>query len=321
MSAQRVVIVGAGLAGLSGARLLTDSGARVTIVDKGRSVGGRLATRRLDTGGVADHGAQFFTVRGPEMAAFAEDLDRAGLLVDWCHGFDDTPDGHPRYAVKGGMNAAAKWLASSLDDVRLGWPAESVTPTSVRSAHGTDLAADAVIVTSPVPQTIALLDAGGVQRSAAVADALAAIRYEPTLALLAPIGSNRPPLQAPGAIRPSGGSLVMVCDNQAKGASPVRTLTVHASGSWSEAHWNDADDSLVELLANEAAALLGWRPDSGLLKRWRYSTPVVVHPESTLCIAGGSIARGSIMLAGDAFGGPTMEGALRSGLAAARTLI
>ena len=316
MSAQRVVIVGAGLAGLTAARALGDSGVPVTIVDKGRSVGGRLATRRLETGGIADHGAQFFTVRGPEMAAFAADLDRSGLLVEWCRGFGDTPDGHPRYAVKGGMNAAAKWLASNLADVRLGWQAEAVTPTGVRSVDGTELAADAVIVTSPVPQSIALLDAGGVQRSTATDAALNAVRYEPTLALLASIGAERPPLPPPGAIRPTGGSLMMVCDNQAKGASAIRTLTVHATGSYSNAHWDSSDEALVELLTDEAARLLGWRPDGGVLKRWRYSTPVVVHPEPTL-----SLAVGSIVLAGDAFGGPTMEGALRSGLAASRLLI
>ena len=108
----------------------------------------------------------------------------------------------------------------------------------------------------------------------------------------------------------------MVCDNQAKGASATRTLTVHATGTYSNDHWDSSDVALVELLTDEAAGLLGWRPDGGVLKRWRYSTPVVVHPEPTLSVAGGSV-----VLAGDAFGGPTMEGALRSGLAAAALLV
>ncbi len=55
------VIIGAGVSGLIAARTLQASGVRVKVLDKGRGVGGRLATRRSGVG-VFDHGAQFFTV-------------------------------------------------------------------------------------------------------------------------------------------------------------------------------------------------------------------------------------------------------------------
>lgn len=58
----RIVIVGAGLSGLVAARSLAASGHDVSVLDKGRGVGGRLATRRIGDA-VLDHGAQFFTVR------------------------------------------------------------------------------------------------------------------------------------------------------------------------------------------------------------------------------------------------------------------
>ncbi|MCZ2097620.1 MAG: FAD-dependent oxidoreductase [Anaerolineae bacterium] len=113
-----VLVVGAGLAGLMAARTLVEQGARVIVVDKGRSVGGRLATRRID-GGVADHGAQFFTVRDPAFGAFVERWITEGLVFEWSRGWSDgslsvTRDGHPRYAVRGGMNALAKHLAKGL---------------------------------------------------------------------------------------------------------------------------------------------------------------------------------------------------------------
>ena len=57
-----IVIVGAGLTGIMAARTLTDKGYEVLVIDKGKSVGGRMATRRID-GGKLIMGHSFFTVR------------------------------------------------------------------------------------------------------------------------------------------------------------------------------------------------------------------------------------------------------------------
>ena len=51
-----VGIVGAGMAGLACARTLADAGVKVTVFDKSRGLGGRMATRR-GPGGMFDHGA------------------------------------------------------------------------------------------------------------------------------------------------------------------------------------------------------------------------------------------------------------------------
>ena len=64
----RIAIVGAGLAGLSCAQALRAGGADVQLFDKGRGVGGRMATRRVDTPlgpATFDHGAQFLTAHDP----------------------------------------------------------------------------------------------------------------------------------------------------------------------------------------------------------------------------------------------------------------
>ncbi|HRA66197.1 MAG TPA: NAD(P)-binding protein, partial [Caldilinea sp.] len=45
-----VVIVGAGLCGLMAGAVLAERGLRLVLLDKGRSVGGRLATRRIGAG-------------------------------------------------------------------------------------------------------------------------------------------------------------------------------------------------------------------------------------------------------------------------------
>ena len=52
-------MVGAGMAGLTAAHRLSGV-TEVVILDKGRGVGGRLATRRIGDATI-DHGAQFIT--------------------------------------------------------------------------------------------------------------------------------------------------------------------------------------------------------------------------------------------------------------------
>ena len=165
-----VLIVGAGLSGLLAAHELQARGLTARLLDKGRSVGGRLATRRVGPGR-ADHGAQFFTVRAPEFRTWVEHWQAEGLVFVWSTGWSngslvDAPsDGHPRYAVRGGMNALAKHLAQGLD-VRVDTQVTSVTPTA-NGWQATDQAGQlfsgrALLLTPPVPQSLALLDAAGV---------------------------------------------------------------------------------------------------------------------------------------------------------------
>ena len=74
------LIIGAGMAGLTAANLLQNAGWAVTVVDKSRGVGGRMATRRLGASRF-DHGAQFFTVRD---AGFQATTDK-WMANGWVH--------------------------------------------------------------------------------------------------------------------------------------------------------------------------------------------------------------------------------------------
>jgi predicted NAD/FAD-dependent oxidoreductase len=298
----RAVVVGAGLSGLACARSLTASGHEVTVLDKGRSPGGRLATRRLE-GAVLDHGAQFFTVRDEAFADEVASLVALGLVTTWCNGFA-AADGHPRYVVRGGMNALAKHLATGLD-VRCGHLAFGVHPGSSGGWS--------VVLTCPIPQTMSLCVTAGVD----VPRELWGIEYDRTLALLAVLGG-------PSAVAPPGGRqhpdevFSFVGDNRAKGVSSVPALTLHANPDWSLAHWDDEPAVLESALRAAAAPYVGDSPVlAAQVKRWRFATPRTTWPDP--CWRADSTA--PLVFAGDAFAGPRVEGAYSSGLAAAAAVL
>ena len=305
-------MVGAGLAGVAAARALAAAGHEVTVFERDAVPGGRLATVRLGPA-VVDSGAQFFTVRDDRFAAAVAGWQRAGWVAEWCRGFADPPDGHPRYRAAGGMGALGGHLAEGLD-VRLGMLAFAVLAEprrwTVRTDDGRDHGADAVILTCPVPQALSLAVAAGVDVPGGLRD----VGYERTIALLVALdGPTAVP--APGGVQHADAPFSFVADNAAKGVSPVPALTLHADTAWSAAHW--ADD-VEAIRATLLAAARPWFADSGvtasIVKRWRYATPIGAWPDRCVVLADG------LVLAGDAYGGPRVEGAYLSGLAAAATV-
>ena len=89
-----ILIIGAGLAGLSAASKLSKLDVEVTIVDKGRGVGGRLAGRRIGDASF-DHGAQFMTTRDPRFVAQVQQWLSAVVAEEWYSSFPGQPNMEP----------------------------------------------------------------------------------------------------------------------------------------------------------------------------------------------------------------------------------
>lgn len=115
--APRVVVIGAGMAGLSAARRLTDAGLRVTVYESRDRLGGRILTDRtlgvaLDLGAAWIHGHE-----GNPISRLAQRAGAPTVATDWSR-FAVYADGRrlAAEAVDAAEARAERWRASLADD-------------------------------------------------------------------------------------------------------------------------------------------------------------------------------------------------------------
>jgi predicted NAD/FAD-dependent oxidoreductase len=320
-------VVGAGISGLLAASKLQVAGWRVVVFERAPRVGGRMATRRLGSG-TFDLGAQFFTVRSERFGGLVDGWLEAGIAREWTRGFADAEgrhneDGYPRYRGSEGMNSIPEYLARSLD-VRTGETVVEVNAPNqvweVRTESGTQETVTALLLTAPVPQSVALARAGDFVVPVEARRRLEMISYDPCLALTVLVNGHTG-VPEPGGLQIKGEPLDWIGDNRRKGISEVPAITVHAGPGWSREHF-EADEaqitaSLLRFAGNQLGFNLASRVVETSLTRWRYSWVSQPHPEPCLLAS----ETPPLLFAGDAFGEAKVEGAALSGLAAADQLL
>jgi len=306
------VIIGAGISGLVLAQKLVAAGASVVVLEKSRGVGGRMATKRMGES-VYDQGAQYFTVRDPALATLVEGWRERGLVKNW----PDSP--HRRLVGAPSMTAVPKALAEGLEILR-----EHKVTAARRHENGCweldvenhgIVRAERMLFTCPVPQALAVLKAGEVVLPKKTAEALEALQYHPCLSLLVT-------LAGPSAVPAEGvalaeGPVRWIADNVKKGIAQnvPAAVTIHASAEFAEANYGLPEADVAARLLPAVEGMLGAAVVSMTLHRWKFSEPKTTHVER--CVWLPELTLG---FAGDAFGGPKVEGAVLSGLALAESV-
>lgn len=321
-----VGIIGAGIAGLACARDLRSSGIQVTTLEKSRGVGGRVATRRIESGFAFDHGAQHFTVRDPAFGSQvkrwceegAAGLWRGRIVVLKLGVVTDLQEPRERYVGVPGMNAIAKSLAAGLD-LRT-----DVTAERIRRSDGGWLVEDTrgdrhgpfdlLISSAPPLQTAKLFE----DRSAAIEKALSNVTMDPCWAVLLQLCER---LETPfDAAFVHDSPLSWIARNSSKpGRHASDCWTLHASPSWSCDRLEDAAESIaVDLVAEfwRAIARSTQPHEFVTAHRWRYALPKVPLTQRYLLDVDSNLGA-----CGDWCGGPRVEGAFLSGAALAEAAI
>ncbi|MGK7938965.1 MAG: NAD(P)/FAD-dependent oxidoreductase [Crocosphaera sp.] len=328
-SERSCLIIGGGISGLIAADILKKNGKKVTIIDKGRGIGGRLATRRIRPSeqitGVFDYGMQFFAVSDPFFQQWVDQWLLEGVIVEWSNELIDTQT--PCYRGTKSNRSLAQYLAQDLD-VHLQTRAIAIkhhdSGWRVETETGEYFEGDSLILTVPVPQSLTLLKNSGVSLPSSVKSRLEGVTYYPCVTILALL-EELSLIPSPGWLTPSNSPVAAITCNQKKGISPQGcAVTIHCTPECSQTYWDTDDAVIAEKLFNAASHWLGSTVMDYQVHRWRYSHPKTVYGEEFLSLEN----PGLLIQAGDAFCSKpvphlhlTLEKAVLSGIKAAHYLL
>ncbi|OAN70188.1 deoxyribodipyrimidine photolyase [Rhodobacteraceae bacterium EhC02] len=303
-----VVIIGSGIAGLSCARTLAAAGLAPVVLDKGRGIGGRVATRRVGAMQF-DHGAQYVTAQNPGFAALLSELQTSGALSEWP---DDS--GRSRYVGQPGMSALAKALGVGLD-IRQGVQVKGIT--QIRDGWALQLGdgvlkTPRVVLTVPAPQVVGLLGA----EHPLVAD-LAPVRLAPCLTLMAAVTAPVPFTSRQDRDDP----LTWIALDNSKPDRPQGTAlwVAQAGQDFSERHLEQDAPTIANAMLPLLCDRLGVTADRvthAAAHRWRYARVTQALDQLFL-----TSADGTLHLGGDWCIGPRVEAAWQSGTAIAHDIL
>ncbi len=323
MRAERVAVIGAGIAGLAAARTLSDRGFTVQLLERAPGVGGRSARRRAD-GHCFDHGAQYFTARDPRFVRYVRSWVETGLVAPWEGRIVALKPGEAaravtpldRYVGVPGMNAMAHHLAMDLD-LTAGSPVTALAREAdawlLRTANtGSVGPFDAVVVAMPPAQ---------MARITAPVELLAAshrVDLEPCWCAMAAFG-RRLPVDFDGAFVEHSVLRWIARDSSKPGRPGGERWVLHAGGSWSAARLAVKPDEVAQALLAAFFDVLGGsthEPEYLAGHRWTFARPTGDTGADCVWHANHAIA-----LAGDWCRGGRVEGAFLSGIAAANRII
>ena len=323
-----VAIVGAGISGLICAQQLHQAGYRVVVMEKSRGLGGRVTTRRLqDT--CADRGLSYLIPAGELTTSFVELWKTQNLVTVWTdtvHEFRadlglKAVKGAPLYISPNGMSEVARFLAKDLEiqlDRRVVGLSliDGCWHLQVENSN-TEIVANAVVVAIPAPQALTLL---APIAAPVVLDSLRRVEFSSCISLIAGYAANMPlpPWQAVTVMDDDTLAWIGLDSSKRPGKrSPVFVL--HSSAKFAQAYIDTEDLQPVgQQLLNHASKLLPElaNPDWLQVDRWRYAFPTVPLADNCLNID----TPQPIVCCGDWCGGINLEGAMRSGMAAAEQI-
>ena len=260
-----IVVIGAGMSGIACARALRAAGLPVRLIDKGRGIGGRMATRRATVAGngiTFDHGAQYL-----DQSQGAANIAALGheAVAEW-----QLAEGTSRIVGVPTMAALPKALAQDLDvtlNTRVVTVKEGANVYEIETDAGKTTASH-TIITVPAPQLTPILGETHV-----IVQQASRVLMRPCFTLMAAFSHDT---VAPFVTKRAANSVLpWIAQNDTKpGRSrPFQTWIAQAHPDWSTTNIDVDRSEIKAQMVNLLCSELGMDPFKichSDLHGWRY---------------------------------------------------
>lgn len=324
-------IIGASISGLIAGKRLALAGHDVTVIEKDRSLGGRLATVKLDNLAL-DYGISHFTANTNTFQEFIDELIEEGIIHEWTDEFhlhdgkellDENPNLDPQQKYTGikGLQSVADHLSRWVD-VKSKEKAGGLThigPDRTRKRSWminlTDISVfecDAVIIATPAVEAYGILQTAQDKTPARrIIRHIDEVQYDGAISLAVTYDYEVPGWKG---IDCEFSSIRWIGNESSKQEGAEKAgLVIRSSGDFYRRHAQSDEETVKDLLLEEASKIIDpWvlQPKSTYMHRWKYFEAQNSINEYFMEL---EMEEAPLALIGDYLGGTSPESAFVSG--------
>lgn len=288
----KIGIIGAGISGLTAGKKLAQAGHDVTVIEKNRSLGGRLATYTKGDQ-IFDYGVSSIISSDPTFEFFMEMLKEKSSLKEWARDFalfDGTQlheinPNRPRnsyHVSEEGISSIADYMSRWVD-VKSAAKAGGLTHIGadrgkkrswmINMTDSSVFECDAVILATPAPEAYGILQTAQDETPARrIIRHIDEVEYRPGYALMASYKIEDMPSWK--GIECEDHTLKWIGNESSKLDNPSHTsLVIRSSASFARKHARSASEEITKLLLERASDITKpWliSPEWTNLHFWKY---------------------------------------------------
>ncbi|MDR8394422.1 FAD-dependent oxidoreductase [Aliifodinibius sp. S!AR15-10] len=330
----KIGIIGASLAGLVAGKKLGRAGHDITIIEKNRTLGGRLATLDDGNGNLFDYGVSHFHARKKDFKTFVNYLEEEKIVQEWSSRFeyfdgeqlhDLNPNRSPElhYSSTNGFSKIAdklsRWvdIKSSVQAGGLTYIGDDRTKKRAWMINLTDISVfecDAVIIATPAIQAYGiLLTAQDETPARRILRHVDEFQYDPSFTIMASYEDQGVPEW--DAVECLDENLKWIINESTKRNNADTSLVIHSAASFARKNKEQDPEQIANQLLQHAADVTGesWisQPKAKHFHHWKYASCKNPIDEDFMEL---EMDEAPLAIIGDYLGGNSVESSYLSGL-------
>ena len=307
---KKIAIIGTGLSAIfSAIHLRKNTDLEINLFDKARGLGGRLATRRAESGKF-DHGAQYFSIER------IKNLPEIQMLIN--EGVINNIEDKDIYFSPDGMTNIAKKLLIDFNifkEHKLVSIDKENENYKLFFENGSTFNSDYIIMSCPMPQSLEILNKSKIDYDNNLIKDLEDLSYFPCIVVMIKSEIKLSNLEKHIGTDVDSKDISWIGDNYGKKVSSIENYyTIQCSPEFSYENFENEYDETNKKLKHEMEKIFGSNYQILSNHKWRYSIPKNFYQGDNSLVIN---QKNFLGLCGDIFTNGRFDGAITSGLSIA----